>query len=98
MLGPNGIPLTLSELALFFLPHGQAGHSGSCVWPGGRAHAEEEVKRTPSQEVRFVWPEQTQFLRVTAQGADTASPGESRSYRGEIVLKGPSDPCQMRGM
>ena len=102
MLGPNNARLAVAELGLFFAPHRTYGHSGSCVWVGGPAGADEDSQRTFPQEVRFIWPSGSETLVVTARstavvpGAKDAS--ESQSFSGEVALKRPADACQIRGM
>ncbi len=99
MLGPNNARLALSELGLFFAPHRQGGHSGSCVWAGGALRADDDAKRSFPRQVNFIWPSGAETLLVTARAAaEATTSGESRQLIGEVALKHATDPCQIHGM
>ncbi len=100
MVGPDARPLALAELGLSFVPHQEGrGHSGSCVWPGGRSSGTEASKRSQPREVRFIWPDGVETLLVTGYSLSKALPsGEQNSYSGEVALSHPTDPCRIRGI
>jgi len=100
MRGPADEPLALKELGLSFVPH-QAGkgHSGSCVWAGGKSSADEDATRSYPHRVSFIWPDGVEALLVTGRSTTSESPtGKKQEYRGEVALSHPTDPCQIRGM
>jgi hypothetical protein len=100
MRGSAEQSLALMELGLSFVPHQEGkGHSGSCVWAGGKAIADQDAKRTFPHEVSFFWPDGVETLLVTGYSTTTALPtGEVRSYVGEVALNHPTDLCQIRGI
>ena len=100
MVAPNNTRLSMAELGLFFVPHQDgSGHSGSCVWAGGKARESENASRRHAQQVNFIWPSEVQTLLIAGRSTAWLLPsGVSQSYIGEVMLGRATDLCQIQGI
>ena len=100
MVAPDNTPVTLAEIGLFFVPHQDGrGHSGSCVWAGGKSSPDRDPIHRQPLHVNFIWPSAVETLLVRARSTAWLLPsGVSQSYIGEVALGRATDPCQIQGV
>ena len=99
MIGPAKDRLSMVELGLSFVPHDLGyGHSGSCVWAGGKASADQDPNRKYPEQINFIWPRGVETLLVTGRSTEVAlSTTKSESFAGGLVLRHATDSCQIPG-